>query len=74
MILLNLCGHGHFDMAAFDDYLNGRLPEVEFVPEDEVWIDDDVEEPANGAAHQLGHAGRILDPDRDGVPAGRLGG
>ena len=29
-ILFNLCGHGHFDMQAYDDYLNGRLPEVEF--------------------------------------------
>ena len=24
-ILFNLCGHGHFDMAAYDDYFNGRL-------------------------------------------------
>jgi len=30
VILFNLCGHGHFDMQAYDDYLNGRLPEVEF--------------------------------------------
>jgi tryptophan synthase beta chain len=30
VILLNLSGHGHFDMSAYDDYLNGRLPEVEF--------------------------------------------
>jgi tryptophan synthase beta chain len=35
VILLNLCGHGHFDMQAYDDYLNGRLPEVEFNPADE---------------------------------------
>ena len=34
-ILFNLCGHGHFDMQAYDDYLNGRLPEVEFVAADE---------------------------------------
>ncbi len=26
VILFNLCGHGHFDMQAYDDYLNGRLP------------------------------------------------
>ena len=26
-ILFNLCGHGHFDMAAYDDYFNGRLNE-----------------------------------------------
>jgi tryptophan synthase beta chain len=24
-ILFNLCGHGHFDMAAYDDYLSGRI-------------------------------------------------
>ncbi len=34
-ILFGLSGHGHFDMQAYDDYLNGRLPEVEFVPADE---------------------------------------
>jgi len=30
VIVFNLCGHGHFDMQAYDDYLNGRLPEIEF--------------------------------------------
>ena len=35
VILFNLSGHGHFDMQAYDDYLNGRLPEVEFDPADE---------------------------------------
>jgi tryptophan synthase beta chain len=35
VILFNLCGHGHFDMAAYDDYLNGRLPDFEFDPADE---------------------------------------
>jgi tryptophan synthase beta chain len=34
VILFNLCGHGHFDMQAYDDYLAGRLPEVEFRQED----------------------------------------
>ena len=34
VILLALSGHGHFDMQAYDDYLNGRLPEVEFRQED----------------------------------------
>ena len=24
-ILFNLCGHGHFDMSAYDDYLQGNL-------------------------------------------------
>ena len=36
VILFNLSGHGHFDMQAYDDYLNGRLPEIEFDPADEV--------------------------------------
>jgi tryptophan synthase beta chain len=35
VILFNLCGHGHFDMAAYDDYLNGRLPDFEFDAADE---------------------------------------
>jgi tryptophan synthase beta chain len=30
VILFNLSGHGHFDMQAYDDYLAGKLPEVEF--------------------------------------------
>ena len=34
MILFNLCGHGHFDMQAYDDYLSGRLQDHE-MPEDE---------------------------------------
>ncbi len=32
VILLGLSGHGHFDMQAYDDYLNRRLPEIEFDP------------------------------------------
>ena len=32
-ILFNLSGHGHFDMQAYDDYMHGRLPEVEFEEE-----------------------------------------
>jgi tryptophan synthase beta chain len=34
VILLGLSGHGAFDMQAYDDYLNGRLPEVEFREEE----------------------------------------
>jgi tryptophan synthase beta chain len=34
VILFNLSGHGHFDMQAYDDFLAGRLPEVEFRQED----------------------------------------
>ena len=30
VIVFNLSGHGFFDMEAYDDYLNGRLPEVEY--------------------------------------------
>jgi tryptophan synthase beta chain len=30
VILFGLSGHGFFDMQAYDDYLNGRLPEVEY--------------------------------------------
>jgi tryptophan synthase beta chain len=33
VILFNLSGHGFFDMQAYDDYLNGRLPEVEYEDE-----------------------------------------
>jgi tryptophan synthase beta chain len=33
VILIGLSGHGHFDMQAYDDYLHGRLPEVEFEQE-----------------------------------------
>jgi tryptophan synthase beta chain len=32
VIVVNLSGHGYFDMQAYDDYLNGRLPEIEFDP------------------------------------------
>ncbi|GIU99902.1 MAG: tryptophan synthase beta chain [Actinomycetota bacterium] len=32
VILIGLSGHGHFDMQAYDDYLNRRLPEIEFDP------------------------------------------
>ncbi len=29
-ILFNLCGHGHFDMTAYDAYLAGTLEDIEF--------------------------------------------
>ena len=35
VILFSLSGHGLLDMAAYDDYNNGLLPEFEFSPEDE---------------------------------------
>jgi len=30
VILFNLSGHGHFDLSAYDDYLNGRVVDVPF--------------------------------------------
>lgn len=35
VIAFDLCGHGHFDMAAYDAYLSGRLEDYEY-PSDEV--------------------------------------
>ena len=32
-ILFLLCGHGHFDMQAYDDYNNGKLPPYEYPKE-----------------------------------------
>jgi hypothetical protein len=29
----NLCGHGHFDMAAYDAYLAGQLQDYEYPAE-----------------------------------------
>jgi tryptophan synthase beta chain len=29
-IVFNLCGHGHFDMASYENYLAGRLSDYEF--------------------------------------------
>jgi tryptophan synthase beta chain len=34
-ILFNLCGHGHFDMQAYTDYLGGKLKDYEY-PEEEI--------------------------------------
>ncbi|WP_039767636.1 TrpB-like pyridoxal phosphate-dependent enzyme [Caldicellulosiruptor sp. F32] len=33
-ILISLSGHGHFDLAAYEDYLSGRLEDVEISDED----------------------------------------
>jgi len=35
VILFNFSGHGHFDLAAYDAYLNGTLPDYEY-PDSEV--------------------------------------
>ncbi|MGH3090495.1 MAG: TrpB-like pyridoxal phosphate-dependent enzyme [Rubrobacteraceae bacterium] len=29
VILFNMCGHGHFDLAAYEKYLAGELPDIE---------------------------------------------
>jgi tryptophan synthase beta chain len=34
VILFNLCGHGHFDLAAYDAYLAGNLEDPEFSEEE----------------------------------------
>jgi len=33
VIAFNLCGHGHFDMKAYDDYFAGMLPDYEYPDE-----------------------------------------
>ena len=33
MILFNLCGHGHFDLAAYERYLAGTLEDYEYPAE-----------------------------------------
>jgi tryptophan synthase beta chain len=32
VILFNLSGHGHFDLAAYEAYLNGKLEDYEYEP------------------------------------------
>ena len=34
VILFNLSGHGHFDLAAFEKYLKGTLEDYEYVPDE----------------------------------------
>jgi tryptophan synthase beta chain len=34
VILFGLCGHGHFDLSAYDAYLAGELPDPEFSEDD----------------------------------------
>ena len=29
-LLFNLCGHGHFDMQAYRDYMDGKLVDYEY--------------------------------------------
>ena len=32
VILFNLCGHGHFDLSAYEQFLTGRLEDYQYVP------------------------------------------
>lgn len=34
VILFNLCGHGHFDMAAYSDYFSGKLKDLTYSEEE----------------------------------------
>jgi len=34
VILVNLSGHGHFDLAAYEKYLNGSLEDYEYTPDE----------------------------------------
>lgn len=45
VILVNLCGHGHFDLAAYDDYLAGRLVKHELTAEQVQAAVDAIETP-----------------------------
>ena len=40
VILFGLCGHGHFDLSAYDAYLGGTLEDPEFSQQD---MDDAIE-------------------------------
>jgi tryptophan synthase beta chain len=33
VILFNLCGHGHFDLSAYERYLSGALEDYEYPTE-----------------------------------------
>ena len=33
VILFNLCGHGHFDLSAYERYLSGKLEDFEYPAE-----------------------------------------
>ena len=58
MILFNLCGHGHFDLAAYEKYLDGTLEDYEY--------------PAEGSRRRSRACRRSRRTEGKG--AGRLGG
>jgi tryptophan synthase beta chain len=35
VILFNLSGHGHFDLSAYEKFLQGSLPDYEYQPNEE---------------------------------------
>ena len=48
VILFNLSGHGHFDMAAYDDYFAGKLEDYEY--------------PAEAIEEALAHLPQVAEP------------
>ena len=46
MILTALCGHGHLDLAAYDDYLSGTIT-------DHPWDDEELQSAVNRALDKL---------------------
>ena len=67
VILFNLCGHGHFDMSAYDAYFAGELEDLE-ISEDE--LRRGARAPPRGARARLIPPIGGLDPG-DRVSAGR---
>jgi|GEM_PF-1850 len=49
-ILFNMCGHGHFDLAAYEKYLAGELPDIEH---SEAEIERARKSPADGGLDSL---------------------
>ena len=58
MILFNLCGHGHFDLAAYDAYLAGTLEDPEFSEAD---MEAALARPAGGSGAGLSHRIELRD-------------
>ena len=54
-ILFGLCGHGHFDLAAYDAYLAGRLEDPEFSEAD---LEAGAGRAAGGAGDRVSRGGR----------------
>ena len=79
VILVNVCGHGHFDMSAYDAYLRGELADLEFCDADmeaalERLPDAPVPALAKGRSHECGGQPRDREGDLRGVRQGRCAG